>query len=733
MKSLPRYSLLCLLFAFVAAGATARPERSFDTPPELQQEVRTLIDLLQEVHYNRDAVKPADYAQLIPDFMSELDGQRLFFQAGDKEAFIKRYGQALVWNLGFTGKLDAAFDIYATYEKNVENRVNWINAQLEHDFDFTVKETYPVDRSKGPWTSSAAELDDLWRRRIKFELLQDLLNDKPLAEAKKNVHRRYERMLKNLADLSTDDIAEIFLTSLARLYDPHSNYFSAENFEDFGISMRLSLVGIGALLGTDDATGECVVKEIIPGGPADLSNQFHINDRIFAVTAEPGAESVDIIGMKLRKIVDLIRGEKGTKVTLSVHPASEPAARKDITLVRDLVKLNQSRARAALYDVPAPGGGTIPIGVITLPSFYGPSGNPEETAEAVSASKDVAALITQLNAAGIKAMVLDLRRNGGGLLSEAIDLTGLFIRQGPVVQVKSSYGDINVDSDDDPHIAYTGPLAVLVSRFSASASEIVAGALQNYGRAIIVGDSSTHGKGSVQTVREMKELIPRLLSSHAGAVKFTIQKFYLPNGASTQMKGVISDIVLPSVDEYLPIGEADLPHALGWDEIKPSTFDGAPLNAKIAQQLREESLARQSTLEEFTYLKQDIARFKTKQDEKDLSLNLEERRAGKKADDTFRKSMEQEKNTLAKNDFHYREFTLGTPFKPEKKPVEEKKADEDDDSDSLYTEDPGAPAKVDIPLRESLRVMIDVLDLSANPHLWASDHAPLTVEADKKG
>ena len=311
-------------------------------------------------------------------------------------------------------------------------------------------------------------------------------------------------MLKNLADIETDDVAEMFLTSLASLYDPHSTYFSPETYEDFNIQMRLSLVGIGAVLARED--DQCVVKEMIPGSPADLSKQIHANDRIVAVKPAGGDEAIDIIGMKLRKIVDLIRGEKGTKVTLTIVPArvTDGSVHKEITIERDVVKLNSARARAAIYEVPGADGVISPIGVITLPSFYGLSGEDDPTGEEhSSATQDVAELIKRLEAAGIKGLVLDLRRNGGGLLSEAINLTGLFIDKGPVVQVKSFTGEVQVDSDEDIPIRYSGPLAVLVSRFSASASEIVAGALQNYGRAI-VGDRSTHGKGSVQMIVEMR-------------------------------------------------------------------------------------------------------------------------------------------------------------------------------------------------------------------------------------
>ena len=735
-----RTAVVGAIFLALLTAARAMPERNFETTRARAAEVSTMVDLLEHFNFNHEAVdrqqKPELGHDLIHDFMANLDPQRLFYLATDQEVFTERYSPGLYYNLRTLGKLDAPFDIYVMFEKRVDQRVTWIFDELKKDFDFSAHESYPYDRSKGVWPATKAEADDLWRRRLKFELLQEIINKKTPEEARQTVRKHYERMLKNLADIETNDVTEMFLTCLAGLYDPHSSYLSPESFEDFGIQMRLSLVGIGALLGFED--NECVVKELIPGGPADLGKQLHPNDKIIAVAADNG-EPIDVIGMKLRKVVELIRGHKDTKVKLTVIPAGviDGSVRKEITIVRDVVKLNSARARAAIYQVPGSSGETVPMGVITLPSFYGLSDEEENpgSEERTSATKDVAELINRLDAAGIKALVLDLRNNGGGLLSEAIDLTGLFINKGPVVQVKSVTGEIQVDRDEDTQIRYTGPLAVLVSRFSASASEIVAGALQNYGRAIIIGDQSTHGKGSVQTIVEMKN-ISRLLAhlpDKTGAARLTIQKFYLPNGASTQTKGVIPDIVLPSIDEYMQVGESNLPHALIWDEIPSTTFNGRPLDQKILAPLRAGSQSRLENLEEFAYLKKNIDWFKEKQARKDISLNLDDRLRQKEIDDAFKKAMEAEKGTLAKNDFPFTEITIVPP--PPKPVKAEKKADDAGaaEDDLLGTdEDPGV-VKMDIPLRESLRVLSDTLALSKNPQYWADGNAPLTVQASKNG
>jgi len=405
-----------------------------------------------------------------------------------------------------------------------------------------------------------------------------------------------------------------------------------------------------------------------------------------------------------------------------------------ISITRDVVKLDSARARAAVFQVPGADGKTVPLGVVTLPAFYGPADEGDTDADRTSASEDVARLIVQLKQANIQGLVLDLRHNGGGYLSEAIELAGLFIHQGPVVQVKGYDGEIQVDSDKAENLTYDGPMAVLVDRFSASASEIVAGALKDYGRAVVIGDSSTHGKGTVQATFEMKKISRELARSpeKTGAAKITIQKFYLPDGSSTQLKGVVSDIVLPSVDEYLPIGESDLPHALVWDKIATSSFRGAPIDAKVLEALKKDSEARQTGLEEFGYVRKYVEWFKERQAEKLISLNLVERRKQKTEDDAFRKEIKSERNALAKADYPFKEFRLGPPLPPRiaaPKAPGAKDADDDDDLAGDDDDDGNGDTygKVDVGLRESLRVVDDAIELGRNHDTWASDHAPLTA------
>jgi carboxyl-terminal processing protease len=718
----------------VLSAAQAAPDREFKTTPVMRLETRTLVQLLEVYHYNKDAVSAKDFPDLITDYMKEgLDPYRLFFTAEDEKAFRTQYGPRVETDLAYLGNIDTAFAIFRTYEERVKARTNWIFEELKKDYDFTVQESYAPDRSKSEFPANAAEADDLWRRRIKFEILQDLLAKKTQEEAKTTIRKRYERMLKNVGDIEPLDVQEMFLSSFTRMYDPHSSYLSSDTLQDFSIQMKNSLVGIGAVLGIED-DGNCVVREVKAGSPADLSGNIRMNDKILAVQQQ-GGESIEVIGMKLRRIVDMIRGDKGTKVTLTIlpHDAIDSTKTKEVNIVRDVIKLDEARATAAVYDLPGANNETIPVGVITLNSFYGPSEDPTGTASTKdTCSRDVAELVEKLKKENIKALVIDLRRNGGGLLSEAVELTGLFIDQGPVVQVRDSMGRLQVDSDTDTSVSYDGPLAVLTSRFSASASEIFAGALQNYGRAVIIGDSSTHGKGTVQAVLEMKNFLPRLSQNIAdtGAAKLTYQKFYLPNGASTQKKGVIPDIALPSIDDFLPIGEASLPHALMWDEIKATPFEGKALAPTFVQPLLAASHERQQSLEEFAYLKKSIDWFKERQEQKTISLNLTQRQEQKQTDDDFKKSMDAERDRLSKSNYVSRDIKLDSQIRSAAaapKEVKETPAAVDDDEGDTDALDPETQAKLDVHLREALRVVADAMRLNMDPQYWADGRAPITA------
>ncbi|MEZ5276314.1 MAG: carboxy terminal-processing peptidase [Opitutaceae bacterium] len=745
-----RLSIILVLIVLSYAHAEEAPVRNFTETKVMSDETRLVVQLLETVHYKNEQMEQKAFQTLLTDYMAQLDTHHLFFLDSDRDYFLKTYARSIGNELRENGSLEAPFRIYATYHARAVERIDWILSQLDGPFafpedgshrvvrpegaaadaiafDFDTAEEYIFDRSEAEWPLTSEQSDDLWRRRIKFELLEDLLNEKTIEESRDTVRKRYERLAKNLDEIGESEIQELFLSTLARMYDPHSTFFSADTLEDFSISMRLSLVGIGALLANED--GYCVIKELIPGGPAFLSKQLKPNDKIVEV-AQGSGESTDVIGMNLRKVVNLIRGDKGTEVRLTVLPgdATDSSVRKTVALQRDVVQLNASRASAEIIEVPGPSG-PVSVGVIDVPSFYGPVEEEDlKEEDRRSATQDVEELLGKLEVAGVEGIILDLRQNGGGLLSEAVDMTGLFIRQGPVVQVRDSNGQIYVKPDLDPKIAYNGPLLVLTSRFSASASEIVAGALQNYGRALIIGDSSTHGKGTVQAVLEMKSFIPRQYFSDAqktGAAKLTVQKFYLPNGFSTQNKGVIPDVALPSIDDYLPIGESDLPNAMAWDTIRPARFSGFSLRPDLLTSLKEHSTERQNSLEEFQFLNRRINWFRAKQDEKAISLNLETRRTQKVIDEAFREEMDAEQTKLADLNYPSTEVLLDSVIKDKDSESTEVAAvvspdlqTDDESGDGSTADEDKSPPAFDIHLRESLRILVDALGSSRNPEDW---------------
>jgi len=712
-----------LTFALLGSSLSAR---EFDYNQAMKKETQTVVFMLENYHYSQKFVSNGQAQELIENFMEDLDYNHVFFLDSDREEMVEKHAPQLERRLR-RGDLTAAFDIYNRYEERVLDRIRWVDARLEQPFDFTQESEYVVDREEFPWPSSTEEMNQLWNDRMKYELLFDLLNDKTNEEAIEAVQKRYNRLEKNLLDLETVDVQEIFLTTLTRLFDPHSVFLSSDTLEDFAISMSLSLTGIGAILSMED--GYCTIRQVVPGEPADRDGRLQPGDKIVSVGQSPD-ELVDVIDMKLRKIVKMIRGEIGTTVYLEVNPvdANDPSETVMIDIVRDTVQITASRASASLFEMEDETGADLPIGVIELPSFYGDISLEGEKEEVISTTQDVEELINRLKDQNIKGLVLDLRNNGGGLLNEAVDLAGLFIKTGPVVQVKNTRGFIRRDWDRNEKISYEGPLIVLVSRYSASASEIVAGALQYYHRALIVGDKSTHGKGTVQAVLEINKLAsPSFFEDQpTGATKITIQKFYLPDGKSTQNKGVISDIALPSINEFLPIGESDLPHAMAWDEIKPVNWTPQydefgskyePINDSTKDYLRDLSEERQKDLEEFTFLKDSIDWFRERQDKVSFSLNLDERKATKESEKTVRDALKDRETELQKLFYPSTHISLvdteeGASFEDlMETPQDEESEDSSEDASSLAEEAEGVAGNLDIHLRESLRILVDWIEM----------------------
>lgn len=627
------------------------PKTGGEPVPTAQDRLITqmVCQYLNKVHLARPPLNDELSKRLFKRFFKTLDPTKVYFVKKDIEDFAE-FETQLDDQLR-RGEIDFAYKVYARFMKRASERVKLVETLLASPMDFSVVEFMDTDYDKMDFAANEEELHERWRKRIKFDLLMQKIgskavndpeskkNDpdktkakqeetKPLtdAEAKEKVLQRYSGLVKRFKQLDSNDLLELYLTDLTTSADPHSSYMSPSTLEDFDIAMRLQLEGIGALLRSENGT--TMVAEIIPGGAAAGDGRLKAKDKIIAV-AQGDGKFVDVMDMKLRDVVKLIRGQKGTPVQLKVIPNNkiEPVV---FNLTRQNIELKSQEARSEIIEHGKKANGTpYRIGVIDLPSFYADMNAANRAGgDFKSATEDMRKLLKDFAAKKVDGVVLDLRRNGGGVLNEALALTGLFIDKGPVVQVKGFRGDVQRKDDPESGIVYGGPLMVLVSRYSASASEILAGALQDYNRAILVGDKATHGKGTVQQVIDLGtqlqgEEVPKL-----GALKLTIQQFYRVNGDSTQNHGVSSDIVLPSFSEVAATPEKDLDFALPFDQVKPVTHQNTKLvTEELKSELRARSADRIAKSAEFAKLKKEIDTFKQQKAKKSLPLNEKELKA----------------------------------------------------------------------------------------------------------
>jgi len=655
MKSSLRRSLaFCTILFAAALAAPPAPASSRETV------AMSVGRLLEEGHYTRQKLNEEVSKKFLQTYLEMLDFSHLFFTQEDVDAVTAKYGNPMAGDV-LMGTLKPGYEIYALYTKRVDERVAKIKELLKQPIDFKSNATVELSRQKSPWPKNEAEADQLWRGRIANELLQEHLSEHPIEPAPQLVSRRYERLARNVHEQDKDEQMKLYLDALAQAYDPHSEYLSKADMKNFSINMGLSLVGIGAMLRSED--GYAKIESLVVGGPAQTDGRLKVGDRISAV-AQGQAEYVDVREMRLDKVVEMIRGKKGTRVRLLVIPsdATDPSRRKNVELVRDEIKLKDQEARADIIIRKDENGEPIKLGWLTLPSFYADMDRHQK-----STTRDVLALLKRLKKENIGGLVVDLRKNGGGSLEEALSLTGLFLKSGPIVQTKDYNGTIRISSDPDSGIAYAGPMVVLTSRQSASASEIFAAALQDYGRAVIVGDKNTFGKGTVQTILPIGRFAS-LLGSHTdedGALKLTIQKFYRIAGGSTQLHGVTSDIVLPSLSDLPEFGEGALKNALGYDEVAKAKYTKWSDNHSLfIDQLRRRSEERVKGDPEFHYVMEDMDRLRHKIDENRISLN-EDTRKKELAEDKLRKET-RSKERLARNQEEpsiYR-VTLDTVDKP---------------------------------------------------------------------
>ncbi|HEY3816412.1 MAG TPA: carboxy terminal-processing peptidase [Polyangiaceae bacterium] len=632
-----------LIIVLVATGvggrAAAAPIETTATGANITRITTNVLEHSQFAHHPFDDA----FAKLLLDrYADALDGARSLLFQTDMDEFAVAYGRTLASATRETGSTAAARAIFARYIERLQQRASYVADTLRTArFDFTGQDAYPLNRERARRPRDLREAEGLWRQELRAEYLGEKLADVQPAQIVDTLSRRYAQRLRTMRALGTDEVLEIYLDTLAHVYDPHSDYLGHEELETFAISMNLSLVGIGATL--ENADGYCEIRDLVPGGPAAKSGLLKRGDRIIAV-AQDGKEPVDVVDMPLSRTVELIRGPKGSSVTLKLLSAGAPNGLppRTATIVRGAVRLQDQAAKARLVDWPADQGRTLRLGVIDLPSFYADTDERDGGARR-SATADVAVLLNKLKAEHVDGVVLDLRRNGGGSLEEAISLTGLFIRTGPVVQTRDPAGHVEVEGDTDPAIAYDGPLVLLTSKSSASASEILAGALQDYGRALVVGDSSTFGKGTVQSILPLAQVMDQVGLAHSydpGAIKVTIRKFYRPSGASTQMRGVSSDVILPSASDLGERGESGMENPLPWDIVGSASYDHLGRVRPYVAKLRESSARRIGSDEDWRFLEADIARDQRRLDAKSLSLNEAERRRNLASDKAHRDELE---------------------------------------------------------------------------------------------
>jgi len=559
-------ALSVMLGCTTTANARETALDSLNPTPEHRQATEYILQLMQHYHYSRVKVDDNLSEQIFDRYLESLDPQKNFLLESDIEEF-KLY-RTKIDDVLYNAQLEPVFDIFKRFRKRVDERTKVAQKLLKREFDFTIDETYTFDREDASWPASQKVADDLWRKRVKNDVLTLRLTEQTNDELTNTLAQRYDRLQRRVSQLTANDVFQIFINAYTLSVEPHTSYFSPRSSENFKINMSLSLEGIGTALRTEDEY--TVVQRVIAGGPAAMSEQISAEDRIVGVGDGEDKKIVDIVSWPLDDVVDLIRGPKGSTIRLKILSGNAPAGApaKVVTLVRDKIKLEEQAAKSSVVEV-SRAGKTQRFGVIDLPTFYLDSAAMAQgLPDFRSTTRDVRRLLGELTSTdeGVDGIIIDLRGNGGGSLIEATQLTGLFIKTGPVVQIRNTKGEVDAEKDDDPAIDYEGPLAILVDRNSASASEIVAAAVQDYGRGVILGEP-TFGKGTVQTVAPLDR------DGKLGQLKITMAQFFRVNGDGTQHRGVVPDVLFPTALDSDTQGERGLDNALPWAEVEAASFN----------------------------------------------------------------------------------------------------------------------------------------------------------------
>ncbi|MCY1333999.1 Tail-specific protease [compost metagenome] len=632
------YVFLGAFLAFVqSAYAEVAPPPVLEPLKQQAQAAQLSAKFLTRFSYKPVQLDDALSARIMDRFIESLDPDRVLFLQADIDSFMSDRSE--IDDAIKQKDLKIPFEIFNVYGKRVVDRMNYARDLLKQDFDFSTQENYPVLRDKAPWPQSEAESNDLWRKRVKSDWLRLKLGGKTDAAIRETLTKRYTNALDRAYKYKSGDVFQSFMNAYTTSVDPHTDYFGANASADFNIAMKLSLVGIGAVLQErDDYT---TIRELVPGGPAQLSGKLAVGDRITGVGQGKDGAIKEVVGTRLDEVVQLIRGKKGSVVRLDILPADAgaDATHRVVTLVRDKISLEKQAAQKTVLTVKL-GDATRKIGVITLPAFYEDfEARRKGDKDFRSASRDVRKLLDELKREKVESVLIDVRNNGGGSLDEAIDLTGLFIGNGPVVQQRGSDGKVEVRSADFSDPVWTGPVGVLINRGSASASEIFAAAIQDYGRGVIIGEPS-FGKGTVQAVVNLDEMV-RNSKPEFGELKVTIAQFFRIDGGTTQLRGVTPDISLPSLSDPKTFGETSYDNALPWTQIKPAKYAPADTVMTLLPKLQSRHEARVDSDPDFQRLLKDIADLKAQREKGTVSLNEAERRKEQAERESRRKARAQ--------------------------------------------------------------------------------------------
>lgn len=628
---------LWILLAFTLAALNPAQATQLLVPLEQQSQAALLsANVLSRYHYRHTALDDSLSVQIFDNYLKSLDGEKVIFLQADIDHLSNartRLDDAIL-----NENLSVPFGIFNLYQQRITERFEYSRSLLKAGFDFEAREGHQISRKNAQWAKSTDELNDLWRKRVKNDWLRLKLAGKDNKGIVETLEKRYDKTLSGLAKIKSEDVFQNFMNAYAMAIDPHTNYLGVRAAEEFDISMKLSLVGIGAVLHLRDEY--TTIRELLAGGPAALSGKLKAGDRIVGVGQGANGPLMDVMGWRIDDTVVLIRGDEDTVVVLDVLPAEAGADGKHklISLVRKKISLDKQAAKKSIIEV-KDGGVTRHIGVITLPSFYEDfSARQQGDKDFKSASRDVSRLLDELKKDKVDGVLVDLRNNGGGSLGESIELTGLFIDQGPVVQQRNSEGNISVESDTHAGVAWNGPLGVLINRASASASEIFAAAIQDYGRGVVIGEPS-FGKGTVQTVASLDRMA-KTDKPVLGDLKMTVAQFFRINGGTTQLRGVTPDIGLPTMTDAEEFGESSFDNALPWSQIKAADYTPAGNLAGIVPMLVANHDKRVSHDPDFQYLLEDIAEFKTLRQKNLISLNETERRNTRKTQEAREKLRE---------------------------------------------------------------------------------------------